>query len=73
MLNLPYNIKVLDYNFEPLSYIVQSKKTRTKVNLIKETLDKENFHLLGRFAEWEYYNMDTAINAAMNLTEKFFK
>ena len=72
LIKLPYNIKILDYNFEPLSYIVQSKKTRTEVNRIKKTLDKENFHLLGRFAEWEYYNMDTAINAAMNLTKKFF-
>ena len=71
-MNLPYDIKILDYNFEPLSYIIQSKKTRTEVNRIKKTLEKENFYLLGRFAEWEYYNMDTAINAAMNLAKTYF-
>jgi UDP-galactopyranose mutase len=27
----------------------------------------EGIYLLGRFAEWEYYNMDKAIEAAMKL------
>jgi UDP-galactopyranose mutase len=34
---------------------------------LKERLQQYNFHLLGRFAEWEYYNMDKAIEAARNL------
>lgn len=32
---------------------------------------KNNFYFTGRFADWEYYNMDTAIKAAMILCNKW--
>ena len=28
---------------------------------------KDDFYLTGRFADWEYYNMDVAMGAAMDL------
>lgn len=37
------------------------------INTLKKNLQKENLYLLGRFAEWEYYNMDVAIGAALDL------
>jgi protoporphyrinogen oxidase len=58
---------ILDYNFTRNSYVIQNSKTRTKVKRLKEILHSNNFFLLGRFAEWEYYNMDNAINSAMKL------
>ena len=73
ILKLPFKIKILDYNYEPLSYIIQTKHTKKILEKIKSNLVKENFHLLGRFAEWEYYNMDTAINASINLFNEKFK
>ena len=36
----------------------------------KRTLEAQRFYLLGRMAEWEYYNMDVAITAAMKLNSK---
>jgi len=30
-----------------------------------------DFHLVGRFAEWEYYNMDMAILSAMRVCDQF--
>jgi UDP-galactopyranose mutase len=32
---------------------------------VKKALAKYNICLLGRFAEWEYYNMDKCIESAM--------
>jgi UDP-galactopyranose mutase len=33
-------------------------------------LGPHSIYLCGRFAEWEYYNMDKAIEAAINLVEE---
>lgn len=65
--NLPGNLKPLAFNYEPNSYIIQHKETRTKIADLKKHLAKYNIYLLGRFAEWEYYNMDKAIESAMDL------
>ena len=71
--NLPGNLKPLAFNYEPNSYIIQHKGTRSKIAELKTQLAKYNVYLLGRFAEWEYYNMDKAIEAAMELNEKLAK
>ena len=68
--NLPGNLKPLAFNYEPNSYIIQHKGTREKIAELKTQLAKYNIYLLGRFAEWEYYNMDKAIEAAMDLKKK---
>ncbi len=65
--NLPGDLKALAFNYEPNSYIIQHQGTRSKITSLKVKLAKYNIYLLGRFAEWEYYNMDKAIEAAMDL------
>lgn len=67
---LPGNLKALDYNFEPNSYVIQDKNTRKLISDIKRVLEKNNVYLLGRFAEWEYYNMDKCMEAAFNLSQR---
>lgn len=67
--NLPGNLKPLTFNYEPNSYIIQHKETRSKIAALKTQLAKYNVYLLGRFAEWEYYNMDKAIESAMELNK----
>jgi len=66
--NLPGNLTPLAFNYEPNSYIIQDKQTRFFVHNLKRELAKYNIYLLGRFAEWEYYNMDKCIEAAMELS-----
>lgn len=68
--NLPGNLKPLAFNYEPNSYIIQHKETRSKIAALKTQLAKYNVYLLGRFAEWEYYNMDKAIESAMELNKR---
>ncbi|MDQ4141747.1 MAG: UDP-galactopyranose mutase, partial [Bacteroidota bacterium] len=67
---LPGNLSPLSYNYEPNSYVIQEKDTRQKINCLKEQLQKYNIYLVGRFAEWEYYNMDKAIEASLKLFQE---
>jgi len=67
---LPGNLKPISWNYEPNSYIIHLPGTREKIDAAQSELRKENIHLLGRFAEWEYYNMDKAIEAAMKLAKE---
>jgi protoporphyrinogen oxidase len=67
---LPGNLSPLDYNYEPNSYVIQDHRTRPEIKKAKDVLEKQNMYLLGRFAEWEYYNMDKCIEAAFGLVSK---
>ncbi|NDW09093.1 NAD(P)/FAD-dependent oxidoreductase [Dysgonomonas sp. 520] len=67
---LPGNLSPIHYNYEPNSYVIQSFDTKELILETKDILEEENIYLLGRFAEWEYYNMDKCIESAMYLSEK---
>jgi protoporphyrinogen oxidase len=72
IMSLPGKLKVLDMNYEPNSYVIQSPGVRGKIDHIRLNLRKYKIFPIGRFAEWEYYNMDKAIEAAMNCVESYF-
>jgi len=67
---LPGNLTGLDHNYEPNSYVVQQPDTRAKITALKNLLEPKGFFLAGRFAEWEYYNMDKAIEASMAVADR---
>jgi protoporphyrinogen oxidase len=64
---LPGNLKPVAMNQEKNSYVIQDHTTRERIATLKTSLEPTGFYLCGRFAEWEYYNMDKAIEAAMAL------
>lgn len=64
---IPMNPKYLDHHYNKYTYPIQDVNTRGMVALLKEHLASEAFYFTGRFADWEYYNMDVAIGAAMDL------
>ncbi len=67
---LPGNLTALDHNYEPNSYVVQLTDTRQQIETLKACLEPKGMYLAGRFAEWEYHNMDKAIEAAMGIADK---
>jgi protoporphyrinogen oxidase len=69
---LPGNLAPLSFNYEANSYIIQNQNTRKDIAILKSLLKSYGIFLLGRFAEWEYYNMDKCIEAAMELKESNF-
>ncbi|WP_291275035.1 NAD(P)-binding protein [Flavobacterium sp.] len=64
---LPGNLVPIDFNNEQNSYVIQDHETRKIIKAYKEYLAPYGIYVLGRFAEWEYYNMDKAMEAAFEL------
>ena len=67
---LPYHPQYITHNYEKYTYPIQKPDTRTMIKKLKTVLEPAGFYLLGRFAEWEYYNMDIAIGASIDLVNK---
>jgi len=65
-----YLIEPIDYNVSDYAYVVYDNNYDSTTKLIKEYMDSINLHTLGRFGEWEYYNMDICIESAMNLAKE---
>jgi protoporphyrinogen oxidase len=69
LLQIPLSPKYITHHYEPYTYPIQHKATRSTIKIIKDKLSKDKFYLSGRFADWEYYNMDAAIGAVIDLKE----
>ena len=70
---LPGNPKPIAFNYEKNSYIIHDYNTKKNISKLKNILKKSNIYLVGRFAEWEYYNMDKAMEASYMLVNKLLK
>lgn len=64
---IPLNPQYITHHYNQYTYPIQDANTRTMVQLLKKKLASVEFYFTGRFADWEYYNMDVAIGAAMDL------
>ena len=62
---MPYHPHYLAHHFSPYSYPIQHSGTRQMIEALKQWLARRKIGLVGRFAEWEYHNMDAAIASAM--------
>lgn len=65
-------IKPLSYHVSDHAYVVYDENYVEAKRVILEYLDKINLHTLGRFGEWEYYNMDLCIESAIKLARLKF-
>lgn len=70
---LPLNPKYIAHQNNPLTYPIQSENTRKMIQELKSFLEPHNIFLCGRFAEWEYFNMDKAMESAINLSDAINK
>jgi len=64
---IPLHPKYLDHKYNQYTYPIQDANTRVIIKNLKADLAPKGFYFTGRFADWEYYNMDVAIGAAMDL------
>ncbi|MFT6443350.1 MAG: protoporphyrinogen oxidase [Salibacteraceae bacterium] len=67
---IEYLKEPLDYHQSDHAYVVYDHNYDASVKAIKDYLDSLGIYTLGRFGEWEYYNMDICIESAMRLAEK---
>lgn len=63
--NMPLHPRYIGHAFNKYTYPIQNDDTRFMISKLKETLLKYNFYFTGRFADWEYYNMDVAMASAI--------
>ncbi len=66
---MPFSPRYITHRYTPCTYPVQNGETRGIIEAAKNALEPFGIYLLGRFAEWEYYNMDAAMAAAMKLSK----
>lgn len=66
---MSFNPRYLAHHCTPVTYPIQHNDTRETVDAVRSILAKNRVHLCGRFAEWEYFNMDVCINSAMQVAE----
>lgn len=62
---IPLHPKYLDHQFNECTYPIQDADTRNIIRELKSYLANVRSFFTGRFADWEYYNMDVTIDAAM--------
>lgn len=65
-----YLIEPLDYNLSDYAYVVYDQNYSYATNKIKKYLDNMGIYTVGRFGEWEYYNMDICMESVFKLVAK---
>lgn len=68
--NIPLMPRYIASHFNECTYPIQKADTRSKIQNLKKLLEIRGFYFTGRFADWEYYNMDAAMGAAMDLCKR---
>lgn len=69
---IPLNPKYIDHKYNKYTYPIQDANTRQLIKSLKSFLKVFGLYFTGRFADWEYYNMDVAMGAAMDLVKSEF-
>lgn len=68
---IPFNLLPIKTNIEENSYIIHSMQSRKNLEELRAYYKSIDLYCCGRFAQWEYFNMDTAIESAMELVNEF--
>lgn len=69
---IPYSPRYITHRYNPCTYPIQHSGTRAMITSLREALSREGLYLTGRFALWEYFNMDVAMDSAIQLVREHF-
>lgn len=67
---IPLHPQYITHHFEKYTYPIQDKETRQMIRMLKKKLAEKDIYLCGRFAEWEYANMDVCMGYALDLAKE---
>lgn len=62
---MPLHLEYVTHHFSRYTYPIQTKNTRQLIGELKTALWPKGVSLVGRFSEWEYFNMDAVMASAM--------
>jgi protoporphyrinogen oxidase len=66
----PFLIRPVGYHVSDHAYVVFDENYDSSTKTIKDHLERIGIHTLGRFGEWQYYNMDVCIKSSIDLAKK---
>ena len=64
---MPLRPIYITHKYNPTTYPIQKNDTRRMISSLRDDLASNDLYLCGRFAEWEYYNMDKAMESAFKV------
>ncbi len=64
---MPLNPRYITHQYNKYTYPIQDSTTKDMIKKFKNYMINFGFYSTGRFADWEYYNMDAAMGAAMDM------
>jgi protoporphyrinogen oxidase len=64
-------VEPLDYNVSEHAYVVFDENYESATTIVKSYLAESGIDSIGRFGEWQYYNMDVCIKRSIDLAKKF--
>lgn len=65
----PFLLEPLSYNHSEHAYVVFDENYHSAVPYILDYLSSIGIYSIGRFGEWQYYNMDVCIKRSMDLAK----
>lgn len=73
LVKMPLRPHYITHHYNEFTYPIQNNNTRELIHSLKGYLESHHIYITGRFADWEYYNMDVAIEASMKTYNKICK
>lgn len=64
-------IEPIDYHVSKHAYVVYDDDYAVARSTVMDYVKHKGIDVLGRFGEWEYYNMDVCIKSAIELAKKY--
>lgn len=65
--SIPFSPRYITHCYNPYTYPIQHTDTRAMISELCRRLAPSGMYLTGRFALWEYFNMDVAMDSALAL------
>jgi len=69
----PFLIRPLDFNVSDHAYVVYDDNRELAVNNIQDYLNSIGIYSIGRFGQWDYFNMDICMKQSLELYKKISK
>lgn len=69
---IPLHPIYITHKYNKYTYPIQDAHTRDMIQCLKQDLSVYGLYFTGRFADWEYYNMDVAMGAAMDMCKSLY-
>jgi protoporphyrinogen oxidase len=66
---MPLHPRYITHRFHEYTYPIQDQDTRSMLQSFKKEMASHQLFMTGRFVDWEYYNMDIAMLAAMQTSQ----